>query len=236
MMLLYKTLKKHAVAIACALFLPGCIFDSNTGDSVLTCSYLGIQRDTVSPEPTLRFAFSSPLSSTLDFDFSPAIGQQYAITFDSAHDTASLSLLEPLPSDTRYVLTFHSSLIGKDGSRLDPGKDSVVFITGHAETEPNNSPSLADTLTSSIYGFLSTSRDTDYYCVVGSHARYYCIASENTLFSVSDSAHNPVQIITSGSDASAFSVPDSTRYPIFVCFYSLTKGVVENYKFGILKQ
>jgi len=235
-MRLYDLCKTVAITAVFVILAPSCIFDLNTATTSLTMTYLGTQRDTLSPEPTLRFVFSSPLNSPLDFNFSPSVGQPYSITFDTAHDTASLSFLEPLPPDTRFSLTLTSSLTARDGSTLAPGNDSAVFITGHGETEPNNKPDFADTVSSYVYGFLSTSQDSDFYCVPKKHASYYCIASDNTVFSVFDSLFNHVQTISIGNDSNAFTVPDTTRYPLTVCIYSSVKGILGNYKFGILKQ
>jgi hypothetical protein len=215
----------------------GCIFDNNQPVAPLTMQYIGTQGDTVSPLAVLRFAFSDSLASPLDFDFSPSVAQRYDMTFNPARDTATLSFVEMLPGNTRYVLRLKSAIAAANGSTLSTGNDSTVLYTGAKEQEPNNTPALADTLKPpAIYGMLSEASDTDVYCVPQKRtALYFRTFAGQASFSVKDSMLRDVRPgAGSAGTADTFIVPDSTLFPIYVFVFSPIKGVACIYRFGIV--
>jgi hypothetical protein len=214
----------------------GCIFDTNQPTAPLTMQYIGIQGDTVSPLAVLRFAFSDSLASPLDFTFAPPVAQLYGITLNPSKDTATLSFVEMLPGNTRYVLTLGSPITATNGSMLGPGNDSAVIWTGAREHEPNNSPATADTLKPpAVWGLLSDAQDTDVYCIPSSQRAYYLeILSGQVSFSLKDSLLNDVVASSSATGAvDTFTVPDSTHFPVYIYVFSPIKGTDGYYKLGV---
>ena len=148
--------------IACILCT--CIFDNQNPQTPLVMTYVGNGTDTLSPLAKLTFAFSSPVTSSVDFSFFPSNGQLYTVTLNPSRDTVTLSFLEMLQGNTRYVAKLAATVTGSAGSLLSPGNDSVVFYTAFAEHEPNSNRFLADTIRSfDTYGIISPASDTDYY-------------------------------------------------------------------------
>jgi hypothetical protein len=233
----FSFLSAFTAALAC-LALGGCIFDVSQPAAPLTMQYIGNQGDTVSPLAVLRFAFSDSLASPLDFDFSPPVAQDYGITFNSSRDTATLSFVDMLPGDTRYVLKLKSTITAKNGSTIDPGNDSAMIWTGTRESEPNNSPATADTLRSpKVWGQLSDARDTDVYCVPSPQKAYYL---ENLFsqisFSVKDSLLQTVTVNGGSAAIDTFTIPVGTQFPIYILVFSPIKGTVGNYAIGIVQK
>jgi hypothetical protein len=200
--------------------------------------YIGTQGDTVSPLAVLHFAFSDSITSPLDFAFSPPVAQDYGISFNPANDTATLSFVEMLPGNTRYVVKLKTAVASTNGSAISPGNDSAVIWTGATEHEPNNSPALADTLKPpAIYGTLSDAQDTDVYNIPLKHAAFYFQTfTGQTSFSVKDSLLQDVSVAAGAGAGTAdtFMVPGSTLFPIYVFVFSPIKGVTGVYRLGIV--
>ena len=214
----------------------GCIFDATKPVPPLTMQYVGNQGDTVSPLAVLRFAFSDSLASPLDFDFSPPVAQLYGITFSSSRDTAALSFFEMLTGNTRYVVKLKSALTSTNGATMDIGNDSTVIWTGASEHEPNNTTGTADTLVPpAIYGLLTTAPDTDVYCLPSRQTAFYCEAFTNQIaFSLKDSLLQNVPLPGDLSGTDTFTVPDGTRFPVYIFVFSLINGTKGYYKLGVV--
>jgi hypothetical protein len=232
----------HKIPVVCCIaflgsLVAGCIFDENQPVAPLTMQYVGNQGDTVSPLAVLRFTFSDSLASSLDFDFSPPVAQNYGITVNPATDTATLSFIEMLPGNTRFVIKLKSMITSRGGSTLSPGNDSTVIFTGAKEQEPNNDPALADTLKPpAIYGMLPEASDTDVYYVPSKHDVLYLKTFTGQIsLSVKDSLLHGVRVTGGlGADAAdTFTVPDSTLFPIYVYIFSPIKGVTGFYRLGL---
>jgi hypothetical protein len=215
--------------------LGGCIFDTFQPAAPLTMQYIGDQGDTVPPLAVLRFAFSDSLTSPLDFAFTPPVAQPYAITFNTASDTAALSFVEMLPGNTRYALRLKSPVVGENGSTLDAGSDSVIIYTAATEAEPNNTPATADTLRPpAVYGMLGLAADTDVYCIAKNQNAFYCEAfTGRTSFSVKDSFLQDVPVTGGPGKTDTFTLPDTTHFPVYVTIFSPIKGTAVYYKFGM---
>jgi hypothetical protein len=216
----------------------GCIFDGDQPVTPLAMHYIGNQGDTVSPLAVLRFAFSDSLASPLDFDFSPPVAQRYSITLNPGYDTATISFVEMLPGNTRFVLNIKSTITSKNGSALSPGNDSTVVYTGAKEHEPNNTPQTADIMVfPAVYGLLVDAADTDMYCVPSRQDAFYFEAfTDQTSFSVKDSMLSDVPYSGHSGPIDTFTVPRDTRFPLYVVVYSPIKGTVGYYKFGIVSR
>jgi hypothetical protein len=215
--------------------LSGCIFDAQNPVSPLTMRYIGGQGDTVSPLPVLRFAFSDSIVSPLDFDFSPPVAQPYEVTFNPQKDTATLSFIEMLQGNTRYLLRLKSTVTSKNGSMLNKDDDSIVIYTGATEREPNNTPACADTLLApAVYGMLVEAMDTDVYCLPSPQkALYFEAFTDQTSFSVKDSLQQDVPVSGHFGTIDTFTVPDGTHFPVFVYVFSPIKGTIGYYKLGV---
>jgi hypothetical protein len=214
----------------------GCIFDANQPLAPLTMQYAGTQGDTVSPLAVLKFAFSDSLASPLDFDFSPPVAQRYEMTFNPAKDTATLSFIEMLPGNTRYILRLKSQVTAANGSTLSTGNDSTVLFTGAEEQEPNNSPALADILKPpALFGTLPEAPDTDVFCLPSKHkALFLATVKGQVSFSLKDSMLRDVNITQGPGAIDTFNVPDNMLFPIYVFVFSSIKGVAGFYKLGIV--
>jgi len=213
-----------------------CIFGSSMPAGPLTMQYVGIQGDTLSPLAVLRFAFSDSVASPLDFDFSPPVGQSYQITLNSACDTATISFVDLLPGDTRYVVRPKLPLMSRSGSTLDADNDTAVFHTAAAEDEPNNTVATADTLRPlPLYGMLRDASDTDVYCVPEKErALYMETFTGQTSLSVKDSAMQDIPVAVGLGLSDTFDFPDHTRFPVYVAVFSPIKGTAGYYKLGVL--
>jgi hypothetical protein len=226
-----------SAALFGCLIASGCIFDNSQPTAPLTMQYVGNQGDTVSPLAVLQFAFSDSLAAVpLDFTFTPPVAQLYGITLNPSRDTATLSFVEMLPGNTRFVLKLASTVTATNGSSISPGYDSTVIWTGAREHEPNNSPGTADTLKPpAIWGLLSDAQDTDVYCVPSAQRAYYLeTLSGQVAFSLKDSLLNDV--VSSGAAAGSidtFTVPDGTRYPVYIYVFSPIKGTEGYYRLGV---
>jgi hypothetical protein len=223
------------LGLAACLAIAGCIFDGNQPVAPLTMQFIGAMGDTVSPLAELRFAFSDSLVSPLDFTFTPPVAQLYEISFNPSHDTATVSFLEMLPGNSRFLLKLKSPIISKNGSTLNPGNDSAIIYTASEETEPNNSPGTADTLSAAAkYGMLADAADTDVYCVP-SGGSVFCFEAftDQTTFSVRDGNLSDVACtIASGPAADTVTIPASASPPVSVFVFSSVRGTTGYYRIG----
>jgi hypothetical protein len=235
----FRNLQSLRISVAfIGCLAAGCIFDGDQPVTPLSMQYIGNQGDTVSPLAVLRFAFSDSLASPLDFDFSPPVAQLYSIALNPGNDTATISFVEMLPGNTKYVLNLKTTITSKNGSTLSPGNDSTVVYTGEKEREPNNTPKTADTVAfSAVYGMLADAADTDVYRVGSPQNAFYFEAfTDQTSFSVKDSMLSDVSVSGGFGPIDTFTVPDNTRFPLYIFVFSPIKGTVGYYKFGIISQ
>jgi len=220
---------------AFSIFVSGCIFDNQKQTPLLTMQYTGTQGDTLSPMPTISFAFSAPIDSSVDFAFFPPVSQLYTVTYSNTCDTIHIAFCEMLSGNTRYAVKLASSVLSRSGSTVDAGSsDSAVFFTAACEQEPNNSIALADTIRPpSIYGTLPTASDTDVYCAVSSRCKSFFVTSActNDTFTILDSALSPVNVSYSNDTAT---VPDSVRYPLYIFVFATVNGCGGIYKLGVI--
>jgi hypothetical protein len=216
-----------------AAILCSCIFDDQNPQPPLSMTYVGNGSDTLSPFAKLAFAFSSPVASPVDFSFLPNSGQLYTITLNPGKDTVTISFLEMLYGNTRYVARLATTVSGSDDSFLSPGNDSVVFYTAFAENEPNNTMFLADTVrTQNTYGIISPASDTDYYVLPAYSSRPLCFFSSTSQdsFAIIDNTQTAIRFSKYGSKVDSVALPDSAAYPLYITVFSTIKGSTGYYK------
>jgi hypothetical protein len=216
-----------------------CLFGNNSPAEPISLSLVNAG-DTVPPSPTLRFYVGSPLAdSSVDFVFSPATAALYSVYLNDTRDTITLSFLDMLDGNTRYVLRLKSAIHSAAGAWLFPNEDSIVIFTAACEHEPNYSFSLADTLfSSSIFGRISQAADTDVYCVPKAGPTMFFLSSFDArdTFFMFDSLLRSVPAESKAGFKDTITIPDTTRFPLFVKILSYVNGSTGKYEFGIVRK
>jgi hypothetical protein len=217
-------------------FCASCIFEAQKNSGALTMTCINGRTDTLSVFPQLQFVFSEPLiDSSVSLNFSPPIGR-YAAFLNATHDTMSLTIMDMLAGNTRYVLRLGNQITSKDGAILLPSQDSLSFITYPREQEPNDTKNLADDLASKIFGTISDQSDIDVFLCTNNSARgvfLQSINSQDSLYVVDGLSHafsldhpiNPMDTIV---------FPDSLVRPLYVFVVSRIMGSEGDYELGIV--
>ena len=114
--------------------------------------------------------------------------------------------------------------------------DSTVFYTYPCEQESNDTKSLADTLTSVIFGSISDASDVDIFTVIQKdiHAVYLQSIDCRDSFYIEDGLANVTAIPGPIRQADTITFPENDTIPIFIVVRSGIKGFEGNYELGVI--
>ena len=214
-----------------------CVFNGSVNEEPLTLKSLDANGDTLSVFPRLRFVFSSPLADTsVPVVFSPAVSAGYGVHLNAIRDTLTVDIMEMLEGNTRYVFRLGRDVTSIDGIVGDMSDDSTVFYTYPCEQESNDTKSLADTLTSIIFGSISDVSDVDIFTVIQKdiHAVYLQSIDCRDSFYIEDGLANVTAIPGPIRQADTITLPENDTIPVFIVVRSGIKGFEGNYELGVI--
>lgn len=214
--------------------LISCLFTEVSDNGSFSMS-IANKADTLPPRPVITICFSTPVVASdprnLRFDFDPPFDDYY-IALNASHDTARIVCTGTLSGAVRYVLRVHATPESVDGVDMEPGRDSVEFMTYPVEREPNDKAGCADSIGGVIYGMIDRADDTDWF-LLGDSTRAVVAASEGgaTVRCTIKSANGETTPVSGMCiDPDTVRVPGSFARPVYACVVSFTKASGGMYK------
>ena len=199
-----------------------CTLLTGPASGPLTMSLVSGTSDTVSPQPSFIFSFSSPLRSDdtlVRFQVNPS-EYEFSTQLNKTRDTVTLTFASLLQGSSRYVIYLADTLVPEKGATLLPGQDSTVFYTYPLENEPNNTEATSDTVTSTIFGLFNTIEDTDWYCLPRTVKKIILSnAGVKAQCDILDSSGTVFHVNTMTGIAETLAVPDTFSYPLHARLY-----------------
>ncbi len=187
--------------------------------------------DTVSPFPSLRFAFSMAVENDNVSLYMEPEGESYYTQLNSTHDTLALVVTGMLQGSTLYSVSPAEKIVGATGSALQPRAVSFSFCTYPREQEPNDTRDTSMRFENPIYGEIFNTHDTDYFCVDDAAGSGLYLRSHDAGVALGLGIAD-----TAGHDTTSrgieplkyVAVPDSMSRPLFARVFSVTgKGRYE---------
>jgi|GEM_PF-2304086 len=147
-----------------ALLLAICAFD-NQPRSPLVMSRADRQGDTLSPFPTLKFAFSAPVENDHISLYLEPEDAAYHTELNAGRDTVALVVTGVLKGNTAYTVSPAEVITASTGSSIAARGVEFTFFTLSREREPNGFQDTSHQYCNPVFGDLYSAADTDFFCI-----------------------------------------------------------------------
>lgn len=224
------------VLIACGL---SCVITTDESRGELTMSRADALGDTVSVFPLIKVAFSVPLADlSLDVTVTPPIATEHSIWMNKTRDTLMLNVAGMLEGATRYVIRIDGPVVTEHGQEYNPFRDSVVFVTYPSESRQNQSPSLADTLDSRVFGVVQISGVVDYFFPRNQQVERLFVQahSQKVRLTAGTPGTSDTVSVVSESGPDTLVIPSSMSRPFYAWVSSEVLESMQRYEIGVLDE
>lgn len=189
-------------------------------------------KDTVAPFGRIAVMLSNAAEeSTLIMKLFPG---NIALTaqMNKTNDTASFSLPLSISGNSLYMLIPQAG----NNSQMNRYSDTLFFHTWPKENEPNNSIETADSISSRIFGSLSTIDDVDWYVADTAFSKRCVLRNYGGTANLRVARTPGAPVIESAfRDTQIVAIPDNARGMAFIIVYTPSKSAGGYYEITTLR-